>query len=276
MTKTEIYYFSGTGNSLHIAKEIQIRIPDTELIGILKHLQHEHTSTDAEVVGIVFPIYLNSVPKKVREFLKKFDPTGVEYIFAIATHGGVANPALSEILIDKILRKNGKKLDTFFDFEMTMNTPTGIVPSIIPGSKKWAVEISEEKIIEKDKKIQDKLEFVSRKIKHNEKDSTSPGNFDRFKELFMSPLSNRKGVEIAFQTDDTCNGCGICEKVCLSGKVQINNGKPHWDKDIDCFYCYACFNFCLQQAILVGKQYTEKKGRFHHPDVTAEEIAAQK
>ena len=109
-----------------------------------------------------------------------------------------------------------------------MNTPTGIVPSIIPGSKKWAGEISEEKVREKDKKIQDKLEFVSRKIKDNEKDLTSPGNFDRFKELIMTPLSNRKGVEIAFRTDDTCNGCGICEKVCLSGKVQINNGKPHW------------------------------------------------
>ncbi len=32
MSKIEIYYFSGTGNSLHIAREIQKRIPDTTLI----------------------------------------------------------------------------------------------------------------------------------------------------------------------------------------------------------------------------------------------------
>ncbi len=30
--KTEIYYFSGTGNSLFIAKEIQKRLPDAEII----------------------------------------------------------------------------------------------------------------------------------------------------------------------------------------------------------------------------------------------------
>ena len=276
MTKTEIYWFSGTGNSLHIAKELQRRLPETELTGMIKHLDDERIVTDAEKVGIVFPIYLNSVPIKIREFLSKFDPTGVDYIFANATHGGAANPTLSAILIDKILKKKGKNLDNFFDFEMTMNTPTGIVPSIIPGSKKWVGEISEDKVRVKDEKIQDKLEFVSRKIKDNEKYSVSTGFFNRFKELIMTPLSNRKGVEIAFKTDETCSGCRLCEKVCLSGKVQMKNGKPQWNKDIDCFYCYACFNFCPQQAILVGKQYTEKNGRFHHPDVTAEEIASQK
>jgi len=31
---TEIYYLSGTGNSLHVAKELQKRIADTELIPI--------------------------------------------------------------------------------------------------------------------------------------------------------------------------------------------------------------------------------------------------
>ena len=32
---TEIYYFSGTGNSLHVAKELQKRMPETKLIPIL-------------------------------------------------------------------------------------------------------------------------------------------------------------------------------------------------------------------------------------------------
>jgi hypothetical protein len=35
MSKVEIYYFSGTGNSLHVAQEIQKRIPDTTLIPLL-------------------------------------------------------------------------------------------------------------------------------------------------------------------------------------------------------------------------------------------------
>ena len=34
MSKVEIYYFSGTGNSLHLARELQKRIPETKLIPI--------------------------------------------------------------------------------------------------------------------------------------------------------------------------------------------------------------------------------------------------
>ena len=33
---TEIYYFSGTGNSLFIAKELQKRLPDSMLIPIVR------------------------------------------------------------------------------------------------------------------------------------------------------------------------------------------------------------------------------------------------
>jgi len=36
---TEIYYFSGTGNSLHVAKELQKRIPETNLIPIVSLLK---------------------------------------------------------------------------------------------------------------------------------------------------------------------------------------------------------------------------------------------
>lgn len=36
---TEIYYFSGTGNSLHVAKELQKRIQDTKLRPIVNHLK---------------------------------------------------------------------------------------------------------------------------------------------------------------------------------------------------------------------------------------------
>ncbi len=44
---------------------------------------------------------------------------------------------------------------------------------------------------------------------------------------------------------------------------------------LQCYYCYACFNFCPEQSILV-KNYTHKDGRYYHPDVTAKDIAEQK
>jgi len=38
--KTEIYYFSGTGNSLHVARELQKRLTGAMLIPVIGALQH--------------------------------------------------------------------------------------------------------------------------------------------------------------------------------------------------------------------------------------------
>lgn len=51
----------------------------------------------------------------------------------------------------------------------------------------------------------------------------------------------------------------------------MNGNKPEWHQDV-CFFCYACFNYCPQQAIGV-EHCTKKLGRYHHPEISAEEIA---
>jgi len=43
---TEIYYFSGTGNSLFIARELQRRLPGSELIPIVSLLDSESIHTN--------------------------------------------------------------------------------------------------------------------------------------------------------------------------------------------------------------------------------------
>ena len=82
-------------------------------------------------------------------------------------------------------------------------------------------------------------------------------------------------MQIKYFTDNTFTGCGKCEKVCLTGKIKMEDSKPFCQKNVICYYCYACFNFCPEQAILV-KYYTDKKGRYHHPDVSMKDIAGQK
>ena len=57
---TEIYYFSGTGNSLHVARELQKRIPETNLIPIVSLLNNNVIETNGETVGFVFPIHFSA------------------------------------------------------------------------------------------------------------------------------------------------------------------------------------------------------------------------
>ncbi|HYE67298.1 MAG TPA: 4Fe-4S dicluster domain-containing protein, partial [Anaerovoracaceae bacterium] len=84
-----------------------------------------------------------------------------------------------------------------------------------------------------------------------------------------------------FVADPNCKGCGTCERVCLSSKIRMVDGKPEWQKKHDCYSCYACLNFCPERAIQLKstpiiKFYTEQNGRYHHPDITQNDIAMQK
>jgi formate hydrogenlyase subunit 6/NADH:ubiquinone oxidoreductase subunit I len=56
----------------------------------------------------------------------------------------------------------------------------------------------------------------------------------------------------------------------------MNGNQPEWPAEAPCFFCYACFNSCLEQAILVRDRYERKQGRYLNPAVSPKEIAAQK
>ncbi|MBZ2164713.1 hypothetical protein [Methanobacterium spitsbergense] len=67
---SEIYYFSGTGNSLHIAKELQERIPETIYKPIVNLLNQDDLKTTGEIVGFIFPIHLAMAPYPIKIFLR--------------------------------------------------------------------------------------------------------------------------------------------------------------------------------------------------------------
>jgi ferredoxin len=270
----EIYYYSGTGNSLHAARELEKRLPDAELIPILKFRKREHLKTKGETVGFVFPVYFTSIPAPMREFIEKLDLTSAKYIFMVATRIGTFT--IAQNLLKKILKKKGKKLDSYIFLNMASNSPTGLKPG--KGDPKWVQKTSKEEIDRMEEKILTQLDMISRKIKKQE--GFHPGKFPNPLIFIIHPILNKltrnMSSEVGYRIDDTCIGCGTCEKVCLSGKVKLSDGKPIWQEGVQCYYCFACFNFCPQQSILVNKKYDRKDGRYHHPEIALEDIASQK
>lgn len=85
---TEIYYFSGTGNSMFIAKEIQKRIPDSEILPIASLMKKDKIKSRGKTIGIVFPVHALTIPLVVMKFLRRIDLSEAEYIFAIADRYG--------------------------------------------------------------------------------------------------------------------------------------------------------------------------------------------
>lgn len=60
-----IFFFTATGNSLYIAKQL-----DSELVSIAQAI-HENIVYQAEKIGIVCPVYGHEMPQIVKDFLKK-------------------------------------------------------------------------------------------------------------------------------------------------------------------------------------------------------------
>jgi len=269
----EIYYFSGTGNSLHVARELQKRLPEADLIPIVSLLDQKFIETNGETVGLVFPIHVAMVPAPVMKFLKKLNLNSAEYIFAAATRAGWQHRAFIDV--EGILKKKGKSLDSFFNLNMVGNNPR---------FEGWHAATAEE-IADLESEVQNKLDYIQKivinKEKSREKDTEFTVPMPAFSILsLILPLLN-KMYNVEFYSDSKCVGCGTCEKVCLSGKVNIVNEKPLWQKDVQCFFCHACLNYCPEQAVQIRstrflKSYTESNGRYSHPYATVDDIAGQK
>ncbi len=281
----EIYYFSGTGNSLYVAEELRQHILDLKLIPIAALLNKKSyekkidIKTNAKSIGFVFPCHGVTIPVPVKRFLKSLDLKSSEYLFAIVTRGGSVFRGFAAI--DKILRKKGKQLDASFVINMGMNDPK---------LKSFNIPTNEElKAIEM--KVQEKLEIIQKIITNHEifHDITSGISFSRFKSFNyilerLVPFTLHHiatKVKKYFYVNTNCIGCGICEKVCLSQKITIVNDRPIWQRNIECYYCYACLNFCPTQAIQIYskfymKSFTEEKGRYPHPYAQVKDMVNQK
>ena len=264
----EIFYFSGTGNSLHVARELRLRFPGALLIPIAGLSGKESFTSEADVVGLVFPIHALTLPWQVKCFLEKatFHPTS--YKFAIATRICFATVFAK---IDRLLAKQNTSLDAHFCFEM----PETYVPLF--------QTYSQEQFARAEAQMLSRLAMVTSVV-------VNRGTYrpkDPYAWLFFSraiyPLitawfqKNRfPNMERSFCASEDCNGCGICERICLSSKIRMKSRRPVWQTDVRCSYCFACLHYCPMQAIQISRRNTVTKGRYHHPAITMDDIASQK
>lgn len=281
---TQIYYYSGTGNSLHVAQELGKRILGAKLIPILSLVDHEPVIVNAETVGFVFPHYASTLPRVVHAFIERLDLGSTSYLFAIATRGGTKTMAFAEI--DQILKSRGRRLDAFFAITM----PSGSDPLV----EAYVNRITGERIQRLESQMLARLDAIQHVIvnqdvsrEEDQGDTPPPPFLVPLLPLIeaATPLLIRLGkmVETSFEfyEDETCIGCGVCETVCLAEKVRMVDGRPVWREEVPCHGCFACLNFCPQESIQVRsrwflRSYTAQNGRYHHPQITARDIAAQK
>jgi ferredoxin len=83
-----------------------------------------------------------------------------------------------------------------------------------------------------------------------------------------------RGLDAKFVVTDACTRCGACARVCPVGNIELVDGRPRWHHR--CEQCLACIHWCPVAAVQIRGCPTAKRGRYHHPDVTLDDIASQR
>ena len=256
--KADIYYFTGTGNSLVVAKDIAKEI-DGELISIPSVMDKSNIKTDAKVIGIVFPVYIWGIPLIVERFIKKIENINDKYIYAIATYGGMAGAAIN--LLEKVIESCGGKLRAGFKVHMPGN--------YTPMYGAIAEKKQRKMFNDWNKKVKIIAEYIKFNKQGKKENNNRLVNFIFSGIIYNSSAKYIPKMDKQFWTDEKCNKCGICQKVCPVNNIDITDGKPCWKGN--CEQCFACLQWCPQKAIQYGKNTSARK-RYHHPDVNISDI----
>jgi ferredoxin/flavodoxin len=260
--KTAIYYFSATGNSLVVARDIAQGVGQAELISMTKALTGNDSAT-CDSVGFVYPVYMFGLPLIVVDFLKKIKIKPNAYVFSVATFGGLQGKPHS--LAKKILRKRGIDLAAGFSVLMP-GTYTPLYGAV-------AQEKQEKMFKEQKNKAQQIIDLVQEQKKGLLEERPFLPNALLYSMLYKGGSSRIPFSAKGFWVTKECAQCGICLKVCPVENIQMQNGKPLWL--LHCQHCMACLQWCPVEAIQY-KKATRGKKRYHHPGVTAQDIMGQR
>ena len=273
---TVIYYFSGTGNSLVVARDIAEKTNGT-LISIPSLLKEEAIKTEADVIGLVFPVFYATndcgIPLIVERFVRKLEDLGSKYIFAVCTCGYMPGTTIENLR--KAIASRGGKLAAGFILRMS--------------SKKLGERKQQKMRVNRKKKLEAICKYVN---------AQREGKFETrglLSKILLAPLralekpifmyrykklsnTSRKSfseliplADASFQTNENCTGCGTCARVCPVNNIEIIDGKPVWLHH--CENCYACYAWCPKNAVC--GDIVSYNDWYRHPEVNLSDMVKQ-
>ena len=243
-----ILYYSATGNTEYIAKELARRLDD-KCIDLLDRIKkHDYSTLHSDKPFIICaPVYVCEMPRFMSKHLKKQIFSGNKNVYFIFTSGGYCG--ISGQLAKWMFRKKKMKYMGRAEFKMPRNYVANDAYPMLPK------EQVEERIINSHKM----LTPVAEAIKAGEKlKARHIFLFETIITLPFNPVWSKYKLRAKdFYYTDKCIGCGKCEKLCPLNNIKLENKFPVWADH--CSHCMACIGNCPVRAIEYGNITQEKE-----------------
>lgn len=246
-----VFYFTGTGNSLYAARQIEKSPVSIPLV-----MRQAHTEFEADSIGIVAPVYGHEVPSMVKEFLRRA-VFHTNYFYMILTygnrHGGAAE------LAKKLCEECGISVNYINVIQMADN---------------WLPSFDMEEQKRLDKKVEEHMAEILADLNARRNMISEVTDADRAAhKQFLDGIS-RMPEDIwqhLLRVEEACVGCGICEQVCPSASIHVEHGKAVHVPG-NCQTCLACVHACPQKAIGLTVPEKNPNARYRNEHVSLRDI----
>lgn len=250
-----ILYYSGTGNTRHVAHSLAKLLDDEVLF--LPHVNPRELKIPGNWLLFCFPVYAWGVPPLVIEFINRFSGEFKENthetslpILAVATCGD--ETAMAPEMLDRALSEQGLELKGFWSVTM----PNDYV--LLPGFDVDGDEVAKGKIRDSANRIKEIASSISQGSWRND---FVRGSWPRLKTALVYPLFRKFARRLTgWKVSESCIGCGKCASSCPVGNISMVGGKPEWGPA--CESCTACYHVCPVNAVSYGS-VTKGKGQYY-------------
>ncbi|MDR1542278.1 MAG: EFR1 family ferrodoxin [Clostridiales bacterium] len=248
-----LFYFTATGNSLYVAKQLS-----KNPLSIPQLLKNGELRFEDESIGIVCPVFAGEPPKIVMRFIEK-ETFKTDYFYMILTYGH--DQSDSPEFTCALLKEFGVKVDYIGTVKL--------VDNYLP-----VFNMDEEKMI--DKRVDGQIETIKAALSSKLKDIPIASDEGRKLHAMVANMGRQNpsfnnGEQIKVTED--CIGCGVCAKVCPIGDLFIKDGMAA-RKSKTCEFCLACANNCPQKAIVMNIMDKNPNARYRNENISLEEIIA--
>lgn len=248
-----IIYFSSTGNSLALARDLALRLND---VAVHINAAAKQGVISDELIGFVVPVHNYDLPRLVVESIQSMTFSAMKYSFGIITHGGDRGNAIYSF--QDLMKAKGQELNYYNDILMPVNS------RIMYGR-------TTDKIEERTQLAKETVIKIAADI--SEHKQLSPPRKNRLMAVMHNMVESewlRKRMTPVVNTE-LCTNCGICQRVCPVSNITVKADKAFVENH--CEQCTTCLHWCPEVAIHYPKRKVSKEQQYHHPEVRVKDLS---